>query len=311
MHIGWRGALKQYFNPKAGNYSVGINIVELGIHISVFDTRKNQPGWIKQHFIELNNWPVALKHWIQQQGLRNCPCNIVLSSMDYHILQVERPSVPEEELPQALRWAIKDLIPDKQEQVIDYFEHPAQTAGTNKLSVVAVSRQRINDLIKQINLTDLQLSTISIQEMAYCELLPDTDEGVILLTQDAGQDLYINIVKSGSLYFTRRLRGYELLSSLSMTEIQQDLLVSLATETQRSMDYMESQLRQPPINKVVLALDTDFQSELAELLQQQIFISVESVVPQITTQANLTPRHAYYVSLGAGLMQTNGKAVSV
>ncbi|WP_438864651.1 MSHA biogenesis protein MshI [Neptunicella sp.] len=303
MHIGWRGLIKQYLNPQAGYCSVGIEVAELGIHISVFDHRQSPCCWIKQHFIELDNWPVKLKQWVQQFGLQNSPCKVVVSHQHYQLFQVERPSVDESELRQALRWSVKDLLSDNSEVVIDYFEHPAQVAGTNKVSVVAMPKAQVLELINHLSHANLQLDTISIEEMAMCELFPNHDDAKIILGQHVGQELYLNIIYAGKLYFTRRLKGYALLSSLTMEELQQGLLETLALEIQRSMDYFESQLHQAPIRKVGLVLDTDFQQEIAEVLQQLIYIQVEPATPDINCAPGLNTKHAYFTSLGAGLMR--------
>ncbi|MBC3766100.1 MSHA biogenesis protein MshI [Neptunicella marina] len=302
MHLGWRALIKQYFQRNSGHFKLGIEVAELGIHISVMDCSKNQSDWSKQHFIELNDWPQKLKQWVLQQGLQNSLCNLVIDAAHYQIYQVEKPSVPQEELAQALRWSVKDLLVDSQDVVLDYYEHPAQTAGANKVSVVAVKRAYLDALIKHISQAGLALSVVSIEEMAFCELLPAEQEATIVLSQNLGQDLHLYIIKQGKLYFNRKLRGYNLLSSMSLDEMRGGMLENLATEIQRSMDYFESQLHQAPVTRVGLVLDTDFQQEVAQELNQLLMIQVEPVAPSFASQTGLTVKRAYFTSLGAASM---------
>ena len=79
-----------------------------------------------------------------------------------------------------------------------------------------------------------------------------TDEAVVTLTQEAGEEIILNIVKDGHLYISRRLKGFENLAAFSAEELRMGVLDGLCIQIQRSMDFFESQLRQPPVRKVVL-----------------------------------------------------------
>ncbi|MFB1036942.1 MAG: hypothetical protein QMC38_16535 [Sinobacterium sp.] len=93
----------------------------------------------------------------------------------------------------------------------------------------------------------------------------------------------MNIVKRKQLFFSRRLRGYENLANFSPEELKMGIVDNLSLEIQRSMDYFESQLRQAPVKKVYISLNTLHQDPLADLIKQVIFISVEKFIPNVTT----------------------------
>ncbi|MDN4501927.1 hypothetical protein QX776_05915 [Alteromonadaceae bacterium BrNp21-10] len=303
MRIGWRALIKQTFTRASGKNFLGIEFTEHGLHVSVFEVKSRQPLWVAQHFIELANWPKKLSQWVQDQSMQFSSCSIVLSRTQYNILLVERPKVDDQELQQALRWAAKDLISHPEDVVMDFFDQPAQAVGANKVALVTASKKVVNQVAEAFQQAQLNVHDISIEEMSLCNLLPMTDSAVIVLSQDAGHDVCLNIIKAGKLYFTRRLKGFELLSSLTLSELQSGMLESLAIEVQRSIDYYDSQLRQAPVTQVLLSLDTDFQQEMADSLKKLVFLDVGLLQPNVNSSANLKVKHAYLASLGGVLGQ--------
>jgi MSHA biogenesis protein MshI len=76
---------------------------------------------------------------------------------------------------------------------------------------------------------------------------------------------------------------------------------NLSLEIQRSMDYFESQLRQAPVKKVYVYLDTVHQYALAEMLTQIIFIPVEVFIPNVSNETNVPITPSALASLGAAV----------
>lgn len=223
-----------------------------------------------------DDWQNSLAQWVKQEGFENTPCYVTLGVSLYQLLQVERPAnIPDEELSQALRWSIKDLVPSDLDMAIDYFDLPVQTLGPQKVNVVAADYAMVSDTTNSILEAKLELKHIGVEELAYCDLLSEPD-ATVLLTQEAGREICMSIVKEGQVYFSRRLRGYEKLKSFSKDELTMGLVDNLALEIQRSMDYFESQLKQGPIRKVKLRLDSDELATISEIIQQfsQVDVSV-------------------------------------
>ena len=52
----------------------------------------------------------VLRNLGRNQGLTQCRCNLLLNPSEYQVLQIELPAVPQEELKEAVRWQIKDLV---------------------------------------------------------------------------------------------------------------------------------------------------------------------------------------------------------
>lgn len=303
MRIGWRDYLTQRLKTSSKFFSVGIEWGIRELHIAVFTKQSEQLVWVKQASIAVDNWPHALKTYVEKEKLANTPCHVALSLRHYQILQVDKPKVAENELKQALRWAIKDLLPEQKDLAVDYFDLPQQSSGGNKVNVVAIAAEQIKQISAGIVQSGLRLSSISVEELATCNLLAQQQEAVIALMQEPGEEVCLNIIKQGKLYFSRRLRGYESLPSLNVDELQLGIVDNLSIEIQRSMDYFESQLRQAPIKKLLVSLDTPHQQQLCDLIQQTILIPVNPYYPDISKANELNYTQASYTSLGAALSQ--------
>ena len=187
--------------------------------------------------------------------------------------------------------------------MVDYIDLPAQAAGTDKVNVVALPEPDVQKVCQGIRDANLILESIGAAELATCDLLSDNDEAVMTLVQQAGYDMCLNIVKRGKLYFSRRLRGYENLSTFNQQELQMGVGENLSVEIQRSMDYFESQLRQAPVKRILLGVETDLIEQFAELMKQLTFMPVEPFIPeQIKTIDDAYSGH-FLPSLGAAMAQ--------
>ena len=80
---------------------------------------------------------------------------------------------------------------------------------------------------------------------------------------------------------------------------------TLSVEVQRSMDYFESQLRQAPVRKIYLSLDSPHQGTIAELMTQLTLMPVETYIPAINRADEVAFSTASYASLGIALGDDN------
>ena len=301
MQIGWREFIKGLFKKPSLFHSVGIEIGVNDFHISTLKKVKGELNWIKQHSAPIDNWQITLKNYVAHNNLTNTQCNIALSISKYQLLQLDRPAVEDAELNQALQWAVKEQLSNDDELVIDYFDPPAAAHSVKKLNVVAASKQDVIDIRNGVLKAGLALNNIGIAELAICNLLAPSEDAIITLRQEEGGQLILNIVKHQQLFFSRRLRGYENLAIFSPEELKMGIVDNLSLEIQRSMDYFESQLRQAPVKKVYISLNTLHQDPLADLIKQVIFVSVEKFIPEVTTIDEMPITPSSYASLGAAM----------
>ena len=193
-----------------------------------------------------------LRQRLVKLGLQNLPCNLVMASGSYQMLLGEAPKVPLAELPEALRWRVKDLVQFPiAEAVLDAILLPEDSAkGTSRMAYAVVTqRKNIEAMVAQAKAAGLSLNAIDIPEMVLRNLVEaccDTKRGVALvkLVQNAGS---LQIIRDGNLYLSRQFSlNYNagLLDDLPAEALILDL--------QRSLDYFERQMRQVPPSHVYL-----------------------------------------------------------
>ena len=306
MHAGWREYLKQRFQKSSEYFSVGLEFGRDAVILCVLKKHQQSIQWVKQHQISTHNWLTELNQYVEHQALKNTPCHIVLGASHYQLLQVDRPAVPDAEIAQSLVWTIKDLVTLQGDLAVEYFDFPAQSAGANKINAVAILKKELESILHGITDSGLVPKSVGIVELAVADVIPNTEDAVLTLIQEKGQEVCLNIIKRGQVYFSRRLRGYENLATFSKQELQLGAGDNLSIEIQRSMDYFESQLRQAPVKKIMLGIDSPTTDDLASLLQQLTFMPVESIQAPICATDDMTFSSRYLGSLGAACAQQSG-----
>lgn len=301
MQIGWRDFIKGQFKRASKFHSLGIELGVNDFHISILQKIKGNIHWVKQHSLSIDNWPEELKDYVEKNNLANTKCSVALSISKYQLLQLDRPAVEDAELNQALQWSVKEQLFSEFELAIDYFDPPVLASNVKKINVVAISEKDIVAIRDGILKAGLNLEVIGVEELATCNLVEYSEDAVIILKQEDGGQLGLSIVKRNQLFFSRRLRGYESIESLSQEELKMGVVDNLSLEIQRSMDYFESQLRQAPVKKIYLSLNTIHQKELEQMIKEVIFISVEKLIPNISNDNHLPLTPSSFASLGAAI----------
>jgi MSHA biogenesis protein MshI len=175
----------------------------------------------------------------------------VLDPAGYHLLLVEAPDVPAEELRAAVRWRIKDLIDFHiDDAVIDVFEMPRHArGGTNRMMyAVTAKAEFVKQQIDLIEAAGLTLDVIDIPELALrnvAALLEVEGRGTAFLHL-ADRRSTLLLVRQGVLYLTRHIEtGAVTLAEAG--ELRRELVAGLALEVRRSLDYFESHYEQTAI----------------------------------------------------------------
>ncbi|WP_158965619.1 MSHA biogenesis protein MshI [Paraglaciecola sp. L3A3] len=301
MNIGWRQYIKTKFRKASKFHSVGIEFGVHNLHISSLQKSNGQLIWVKQHSLSKENWQHQLKHYVEQNKLQSTKCNVVLSISKYQIMHLDRPAVDDSELVQALQWSVKENLPGDEDLVVDYFDPPTSSSGIKQVNVVAVTKSEICSIRDGILEAALVLEKICIEELSICNLIPFSEDAAIVLKQEQGGQLSLNIIKQSKLFFSRRLNGYENLGSLSAEELSMGIVDNLGLEVQRSMDYFESQLRQAPVKKLYLVLDSTHQDVIADLIKDLVYVSVVPFEPEIQKEQDLSLNPKSFTSLAAAL----------
>jgi len=261
---------------------------------SQVDTPENRDRYISDH--------IASHH------LTNKICTTLLNPADYSVLLTEAPKVEENELRDAVRWRIKDLIPYAvEEAVLDIYKVPNTVTGNRTSNVYAVTARKsaVQVCAQQFKNVGLSLDTIDIHDMAQrniAALLPQDQDGVMVLALDQNSGL-ITITRQGEIYLRRALdMGTR---ALSVSEDSSNMRERVVLELQRSVDYYDSHFRMAPISnlfivpisplpeQVLQSIKVNLNFNVALLPLQELF----SVAEEVDAEALVNS----YWALGAAL----------
>ncbi len=186
---------------------------------------------------------------VTELGLAGMPVNLVLHPATYQMLLLDSPDVPAEELRDAMRWKVKDLISEPLDDVVlDAFNLPEDAyRGRSRMAYCAVlSKARMQAWSRLCSQAQLQLNSIDVTEMAFRNLgLLAGCEGMSLaLLRLRSSEGLISVQHGADLYMARRIEQ-------GLNQAEQDFS-AVTLEIQRSLDYYESQLGKGYINRLLL-----------------------------------------------------------
>jgi MSHA biogenesis protein MshI len=235
---------------------------ELGFH-QFFD----QPGDTHELFEQL----VAEHNWQGQ------PCSLVLHPAYYQLLLTDSPTVEPEEMGQAVRWKVKELLDFPLEQAaIDHFALPEDAyRGRQKMVyVAALQKTLLQNLVEPLDASGLELDCIEVAELALNNVASrhQHETGAFAVLKLFGAEGFINMVEDGNLYLSRRFDvGLdEFLSGVN----PQGFLDSLLLEIQRSLDYFESQLGKGIVTHLFYSPGVDVAQPVGKFLSEQLGLHV-------------------------------------
>jgi MSHA biogenesis protein MshI len=137
-------------------------------------------------------------------------CTTLLRHGQYQLLPVEAPAVPREEMAQALRWQIRDMVDFPIEQAgIDVLPIPADTVPGRapQVFVVAARREPLASLAQGFQDASVPLAAIDIPELAQrnvAALFESEHRALAMLSfDDVGGCL--SFTYGGELYVTRHI----------------------------------------------------------------------------------------------------------
>ncbi len=282
--------LKLFRATKRQNEVIGVEFGAEGVafaHIQRLATQ--QPQLAHCEFLPCNadDDPAdILKSRLAKLGLLRLPCHLVLPPAEYNLLLGEAPKVPAEELAEALRWRVKDLITfPVAEAIIDAFLLPEDSArGSSRMAYAVVAqRKNIEALVVRARAAQLSFDVIDIAELALrnlAEACCDTQRGVALVKLGQGGGS-LQILRNGNLYLSRQFSlAY---NAGLLDDLPADALV---LELQRSLDYFERQLRQSPPSHVYICGENVTEDKLTTDIKNSLPISIRLLSLQEGLQIN-------------------------
>lgn len=226
---------------------------------------------------------LALEKFGKQLRTKKYRCTTLLAQGQYQLLSVDAPNVPQDEMKEAVRWRLKDMIDfPVGDATIDMVDVPVSKApGVRNQTLLAVAAQ--NSIIEQrqmlFSAAKIALTAIDIPDMAQrniSTLLEPEGRGLAMLSFNADGGL-LTVTYGGELYLSRRIdvsltqllhsqsapgtmksgvRDIELVTEatqLAPTDAQLNCFDKITLELQRSLDHCDRQYHFIVVAKLVLA----------------------------------------------------------
>lgn len=263
--------------------TVGVSVSATELHIAAVNI--GEGGYVLSSVASVpfdNRQPLEkqLSDVLRDFEKEACRVSVVLPQEMYHMVQVEKPDVPEEDITTALPWTLGELVPfDSNNIVLDYIDYPVQSrTGGKKIDVFAADKSSLSSLVQGLSKKkDLELTHIHAKEVLATEMVPDDDYARLLIIQEPNSEPFLLIVRSRAIWLSRRLRGF--VNKASAQDDLTQLSDMLGLEIQRSMDFYESQLKQPPLKEILFRTQFDCEPVIERLKPFQP-AAMNKLVPQ-------------------------------
>lgn len=258
--------------------------------------------------------PAALDRLAKELHPDRYQCSHLLTSGEYQLLSVDTPNVPPDELKNAIRWRLKDMLDYHVDDAItDVLAVPLDKNGplrSNTLFAVAARNQLIAQRQALFEQAKIALLVIDIPEMAQrniSALLEPEGRALALLSFNAEGGL-ITVTFGGELYLARRMDMSVM--QLQQADIAQKTAIHerISLELQRSLDHFDRQYHSMPLSKLILAPMGAEGAGLQEYLAANLYTPVETLdlesildfsnAPELN---NAESRQRYFMALGAAL----------
>ncbi|MGB0733516.1 MAG: pilus assembly protein PilM [Pontibacterium sp.] len=293
-----KSLLSMFAPPSYRKRSAGLTAVvavDDGVAIAHMVERTNGSELTHCEFIKTaspQNDIKLLRERIDALGLTGSHAVGLLNEEAYQLLLVDAPDVPAEEMAEALRWRVKDLVGfDVDEALIDYVELPSDAyRGRSKMVYAVVADAALVDK-ETAWLLELGLKpkVIDIPELALLnatQRLASDARGVAIFNLGSPSST-VSLISDQALYFTRTL-SYDAKVAAQQPHIHAD---SAVLELQRSLDYYESQVGKPPCAKLYVLPIQEDETSLLNALRASLPLDVRffDFTKVISSKVDLTP----------------------
>lgn len=286
-----------------------IGIATYAKAVNAVSLKRVQGGWQidKTHSVavaEPGDYTKAITDCTNEVSKLSCAINLVIPHHYYQIVQMEKPNLTDDEIVQSLPWTTKDLVNISPENIIaDFIDYPISLPmQASKMNVFITDKTHIKPLINSFANTSAVLRSMTSEEMVLLTLFGKDKDAHMLVVQHVEHEPRILIICDGKLVLVRRLNGF---IGITAKDQNSAFIDALGLEIQRSMDFFESQLKQPPIRSIQLQCDDlsslTLRAELAELLQ----IKVVNFKPNLALSEDLDSQ--FFYALGAAISMAESR----
>jgi len=294
------------------NRCLGVSFHQDGISVAL--TSINRQKVISLDHLEFlsvdNSEDIAseIKKLVSKLGVKNIPVVFVMDHKHYTLLQVEVPEVSNEEMRNAVRWRIKDLIDYHiDDAVIDLIMLPqSKRAGSPKLMYVVTARAAyIQKTIDQLEAAGVEINAIDVAELAlrnmtFADAEESRAEAMLYLSRNLS---LIEVCDNGCLFLSRHLNVD---TNRLGDDNRMEMMDMLSLEVQRSMDYFESQFAYGAAAKLhVVSENLSAVDDFKEVASSYLTVPVE----RLSALETIKGIDAYDQQLVATCLPTIGGAI--
>lgn len=223
----------------------------------------------------INDFSSLLDPLVKQHNLYFTPTYFLLSPEHYQLFLIEKLPVPTEELIDALKWRMKNvLIYPIEEAVVDYFElpyRPGVPSNKEMIAVIIAKKNYLTTLAKIINNSGLVLVAIDTPELALRNLtaLYENDEKSSAMIYFYDKTALLNITRQKLLYFTRHI---SLTENSTVTKNYEEISLDIV----RYFDYYQNQWRHPIPSRLFVAGEKESLPEMTKALEEHLSLTVKT-----------------------------------
>jgi MSHA biogenesis protein MshI len=227
----------------------------------------------------------ALKGLVRRLGAQKARCVVVPAPETYQLMLIERPSVAAMELRDAVRWRIQEYLDfPATDAILDVFPFPdtATRGRPSMVFVVASARARVEQAVRDVVAAGLtpvcvDITELSLRNLAH-RIYPSAEHAIALvrITPSSG---VVNVTRGDELFLSRRVSSVPRELDDDAWDAFKD---GLLLQVQRSIDYYESALSQPPADCLLVAATHGWQARIVEHLGAMLALPVRPVGAVLT-----------------------------
>lgn len=260
---------------------VGLDFYDDGCAIVVLDRKGGQARVTAARWCPFDTGAEpahVVREAVKALDVRGLPVCATLRHASYSLVQLEAPELGDEELRDAMKWRVGDLIDfPVEDAMVDVFRLPqSRRAGAPDLVYVVVARRDdVDELVELLTVAGLRIEAIDIVELAIRNLALQVDQPGrprAYLHMQPGQTI-VEIADGPQVYLSRRvLQDFD---EDADTVVLQAQMENLALEVQRSLDYFESQYALGAADRLAV-ITTDSQLYAAFSRVAESFLTVRT-----------------------------------
>jgi len=259
--------------------NIGISFQSGAVAVCVTEVQNNELKVTLCVYLQgEQNHKQLLAKLISDHSIPKGKVTLVLGIDEHKTHKLARPSVEKSELKQSVKYLLKDrLVHGTEKAVIDIVDYPTGCQLDDQIMVVESSREIIANYVDIVSSLGFELDAIDISELLLGEILqsyPGIDKGLVLVL-DHEQGISLLIYRGDSLYLIKRLSGLTDFIACLPSEGNMMMADTLLLEIQRTLDYYDAQMRQPPLAGILLSPSFADISPLAEYLNKNLATQVE------------------------------------